>query len=543
MNLFSNNASLFQFQREDVLKLASQRSRLIANDMGTGKTYVGLALDLVNRQELRESAKEGQEKFSHMAADRAKTLIVCPKSVISVWDEHCMELTTLDVTVIDPKKRQQFLDDALNPKIGGYFICHWDSLRFLTDKDKVKGRKTLQDVPWFHVIGDEVHRAKNRKAQMTRALKKIRPSYTLKFTPKEDSPFLPNKTILFKTGMSGTPADNKPQDLWSILHWLFPFNRDYSSYWRFVNEYCVMERSPEGYFKMIGVQDENIKKLHTKMLPWYTRRRKEDVLTDLPNKYYSTLWVDLGSQQRRAYDQMKKTMVAWVGEHQEEIEQGDPIIAQAVVSQLVRLQQFAVGYVVPRKDKNGEPMYRWDKKNEEWKPLFDMVEPSAKLDVVMEILEDNPDEQFVIFSQFRTAIDLLQKRLEDKKITYGLLTGMVSQEDRAQAVQEFQSGRLRVFIGTIAAGGVGITLTAASTVIFIDRAWSPAINKQAEDRLHRIGQTEAVQVIDLMAKNTVDLGRRQKVAQKWEWIQKILGDKVDQNALALELKQEEGEKE
>src|SRR5690606_38419567 len=94
-------------------------------------------------------------------------------------------------------------------------------------------------------------------------------------------------------------------------------------------------------------------------------------------------------------------------------------------------------------------------------------------------------------------------------------------------------GSIRVFAGTVAAGGVGITLTNASTVVFLDKAWSPALNAQAEDRLHRIGQKSAVQVIDLMAKGTVDIGRKQLLEKKMEWLRSILGDQV---ASKLQLK-------
>lgn len=91
-------------------------------------------------------------------------------------------------------------------------------------------------------------------------------------------------------------------------------------------------------------------------------------------------------------------------------------------------------------------------------------------------------------------------------------------------MERFQRGETRVFAGTIQAGGVGITLTAASTVVFLDRNWSPALNLQAEDRLHRIGQAESVQVIDIMARDTVDLGRHAVIEMKKGWIQQLLGD-------------------
>jgi SNF2 family DNA or RNA helicase len=236
-------------------------------------------------------------------------------------------------------------------------------------------------------------------------------------------------------------------------------------------------------------------------------------------------------------------MVAWCEEYSDELERNDPIIAQAVVAQLVRLQQYADGYVVPQLDENGRQVVKkvWNKKLEQYeeKLQWSIDDPSSKLDVLMDLIRDRDGEQVVVFSQFRSVIELFEKRLLREKIPYGLLTGSVSQEDRARNVQAFQSGEIQVFAGTIAAGGVGITLTKARTIIFIDRSWSPAINLQAEDRLHRIGQKDAVEVIDLMARNTVDLGRAQKVATKWKWLQILLGDEVDLDRFAQVMKGED----
>jgi len=235
-------------------------------------------------------------------------------------------------------------------------------------------------------------------------------------------------------------------------------------------------------------------------------------------------------------------MVAWVEEHESEIE--NPIIANAVVSQLVRLQQYANAYLIPKLDADGNQVIKLVKKvdkegNVEIRevPQYEVTDPSTKLDAVMELLEDRPDAQIIIWSKYKTVVNLLASRLRAKEIPFGLLTGDVSQTDRTKYVQGFQSGKLRVFAGTIAAGGEGITLTAASTVVFIDREWSPSKNAQAEDRAHRIGQKNAVEIIDIMARNTVDLGKAQRVWQKSVWLKQMLGDEVPQLQLALEAEQ------
>jgi len=499
--------ALFKFQQEDVDKLKSKRSRLVGNDPGTGKTYVAIALDQLNR------AGDGNAKVDHTQWPVKKTLIIAPKNVLDVWDEHCMELTDEDVFVYKYNTRDKFMAQAKDPKLGGYFIINYESCH-------IKDMEGLKKVDWFHIIADECHRIKNRKALHTRAIKQF--------------------PAIYKTAMSGTPADNRPEDIWSILNWLWP--NYYTSYNRFIKAYTYRIKTEEGYSKIVGINEEALPQFHAEVDPWFVRRRKKDVLPDLPDKYYSRLWVELGPKQRRAYDEMRKTMVAWCESHKDEIMREDPIIAQAVVVQLIRLQQFSAGYLVPLLDENGNQVYKIRRKKhkdgtieEIPTPQWEMTDPSAKLDALMELLEDRGDEQIIIFSQSKAVINLLAKRLEKADISYGLLTGDVKQEVRDQYIKDFQAGRRRVFAGTIKAGGVGITLTAASTVVFIDRWWSPSINLQAEDRAHRIGQTEAVEIIDIMARNTVDLGRYQQIATKWEWLQKLMGDEVDAVEVIKEL--------
>ena len=184
-----------------------------------------------------------------------------------------------------------------------------------------------------------------------------------------------------------------------------------------------------------------------------------------------------------------------------------PLVAPVVIAQLIRLQQLAAAYV---------------SFDEEYNTI--LSEPSAKLDVLMQILEDNPDEQVVIFTQFKQLVRLACERFTRAGIPFSIITGDIKAKDRRTAVADFQNCKTRVFIGTIGAGGEGITLTAASTVIFLDRDWSPARNAQAEDRLHRIGQKEAVQVVDIMAKNSIDIARFKKLEMKKDWIRRILGD-------------------
>lgn len=464
----------YDFQRDAIFKLSPRTSRLIADEMGTGKTAQGIWLDI----------KDRQQWVQNHGPTVMKTLIVAPLAVHDNWEEHLQDLAPgVTIIRIDPKNRATFVK-ALSMRISGYYIVHWQALRLIVDD--------LKKVQWFHIIADEVHRAKNRKAQQTQALKQLK-AYK-------------------KTGLSGTPADDRPDDFWSVANWLYPTY--YRSYWKFRKHYCVEEQidlppdkiPPSGKLptRITGVK--NVESFHKEIDPWYIRRLKEEVLEDLPDKYYSTVWVDLDPKQRRAYEQMRRDMITWL-EHQD---QTVPLVAPVVIAQLTRLQQFALGYMQPHPDKPG----KWI-----------MTDPSTKLDFLCELIEDNPTEQLVVFSQSKAILYLLSSRLDRMRVSHGLYTGDAKQVDKDRMVHSFQAGNTQVFAGTIAAGGEGITLTSSSTVLFLDRAWSPTRNIQAEDRLHRIGQKNAVQVIDIMARRTVDLDRKRKIDLKWETLRELLGDK------------------
>jgi SNF2 family DNA or RNA helicase len=466
---------LYPFQREGVAKLDGAESGLIADDMGLGKTFEGVARDL----ELR------RDKYAY----KRPTLIVAPSGTHwNAWVKTIREYEGHDripIWVIDRKKRH-VLADALRDAINGtasfpcYVIIHYEALRLMPE---------LKDVNWFHIIADECHRIKNRAAQQTRALKALKTKY--------------------KTGLSGTPADDKPQDLWSVLNWLWP--KEFKSYWRFVNQCCVFEdpnlqkvKYGKSFKKIVGVNPDGARQMLTTIGPYYLRRKKDEVGIDMPKKYYTERYVTLPPGQRRAYDQMRKDMIAWVGERKD-----TPLVAAAVVSQLVRLQQFALGSV----DFSPEGKVR-------------IVDPSIKLDDLEEIIDGNPDEPLVVFSQSKSMVNLAVRRLQTRGIETRPYTGDVSQHDRDFHESQFQAGNIQVLCGTIAAGGEGITLHRSHTVIFFDRMWNPTRNRQAEDRAHRIGQVHPVQIIDIIARDTVDLGRKQRIANKWEALAMILGDKI-----------------
>jgi SNF2 family DNA or RNA helicase len=143
----------------------------------------------------------------------------------------------------------------------------------------------------------------------------------------------------------------------------------------------------------------------------------------------------------------------------------------------------------------------------------------------MDVLDQIGKGKLVVFSQFRQLVNLAEKRFQEAGIPYVVLHGGVANEDRHKVVNQFQNGRAQVIAATIATGGESIDLFASSTVMFTDRVpGRPDLNAQAEDRLHRAGQKNAVQVIDVIAKNTTDRGRHQQLELLKGWLLRLAGN-------------------
>lgn len=480
---------LFAFQREDVDKLARQQSALIGSEMGVGKTHQAIALDEIwYKQRAAEMERQGIKNPVE------PTLVVAPLNTHDSWvEKYKMQTPSTEVYVIDRKDRPAFIK-AIHKRRADVYLMHWEALRYLPE---------LRTIKFNTIIADEVHRAANRKSQATRALKELKTNH--------------------KLGLSGTATGDAPQNLWSILNWLWP--KYYKSFWKFFNKYVVTEATNQGYSKIVGVRDTL--QLRQQIDPFYVRHLKRDrccvqhpqgVMYWLPEKVYDQIWVDLTPTQRRVYEQMRHDMVAWVGEHEE-----SPLVASAVVAQMARLSQIALATPTVSVGRDGEQ-------------IVNLELPSAKIEKVIELVSDHKEKQFVVFSASRKACYLMQEALTKLSIKSEVLSGATPQSQRDGMVRRFANGDFKVFIGVIQAAGEGIDglQAATDTIIFLDRTWSSWRNKQAEDRLHREGQKDTVQIIDVMARNTIDLGRYQKLEAKWEWVKKILGDDFNNTTIEEE---------
>lgn len=482
---------LWQHQIETVERFSdtNQRRVLCAWGMGSGKTLFALETDA----RLRATVKTKSGTF--------KTLVVAPTQTHRGWIETIKrELPGIPVARLDgrnAKTRAQFFTDhvlgwGLSSTKSGIWVMHWDALRILQEELRAFG--------FHHLILDECHRIKNRNTARTKAAKAL--------------------GIPFATDMSGSPLPNKPQDLWSIGNHLFPKDKYYGSYWRFVNAYLEVDRS-SGYMVIGGPKLRWFEEGLPNLQPFYSRVETEDCI-DLPKLHRVQIQVDLGEYQRSQYDQMEKEWLAWVEDFDGEL---TPMTASIVVAKLRRLQQFAISSMRYSGTKTATKKKRNPLTNEIEKykvevPVYDAVMPSAKVDCLVDIIDDNDSQNFVLFSQFTGPLTLLASQLNNKKNPKRcvLYTGLQDTIEREKNLDLFLKGDSQVICFTYGTGGEGLDglQKVCRNLILVDRDWSPGVNDQAIARLWRAGADtrQSIVVADLVADNTVDDKRIEDILTK-----------------------------
>lgn len=468
---------LYPYQRAAIEFMVDHPSCLLADDMGLGKTV----------QALSTAYEYGLTIGDPDFAERPR-LIVCPNSVKGSWAREVEQWTKLPSFVIDgktaEKRRAQLKKYSQEP--GASLIINWEKLRAKRTGGKVEmAEPLLKEIDWMAIIADEAHRAKNRKSQQTLGLWQL------------DAPL--------KLALTGTPILNSPDEVWALLAWLRPeqYGRGGKRlpYWTFFDQYVDYYEGAYGRV-ITGVRNPDALRfeLHDKLV-----RRTKGMVLDLPPKTRRYIELDMPAKQRKLYDEAEKQMWIEIAK-----EQGPEALEKSIIdlpngaARCTRLRQIASSPALLGGD-----------------------DVSVKLDTAVELIADC-GRQVVVFSEFKGTCDLLNERLVKHKISSALITGDIPPEERTASVEKFQEGEIDVMICTLDAGGVGITLTAADTVIFLERDWTPAVNEQAEDRLHRIGQDTNVTVIILQAANSVDTDR---VAPANELKSAIVGSVIQQDAV------------
>lgn len=395
---------------------------------------------------------------------RSPALVVVPTSLISNWQEEAARFAPqLKVVVLQgPKRHGLFVDMAQADLIlTSYALLARDA-------------RELGRLHYSVLLLDEAQAIKNPRSRTANAARALRADQRLCLT--------------------GTPLENHLGELWSLFHFLMPgwlgdqkgFSRDYRQ---------PIEKHADA---------TRLAHLTERLRPFLLRRSKEQVASELPAKTLITQWVELTELQRDRYEALRLSMDAQL--RQEIASQGLAASRMLVLDTLLRLRQICCDLRLLA-DEPAEPA------------------DSAKLQVLLDMLQALAAEgrRVLVFSQFTRMLKLIEIELQQRGIAYALLTGAT--RDRAAPVRAFQSGALPVFLISLKAGGAGLNLTAADTVIHFDPWWNPAVEAQASDRAHRIGQDKPVFIYRLITRGSVEEKMQQLQRSKAALASAVLGDR------------------
>jgi len=354
--------------------------------------------------------------------------------------------------------------------------------------------KELNHINFQTVIADEAHRMKDGASQQARALK----------AATGDAPY--------RFALTGTPVANTPDDLWSILNWMYP--EAFPSKTKFIDRYLDVSLNAYGAINVLGIKSHMEPEFFGFLDPILRRMPKEVILPFLPPVVYERRDVEMAPKQKKAYEQMRDKMVA-------ELDDGDLLITTSPLTKMTRLLQFAAAYA---EMEEVEVTHEDGTKSTELKAV--LSEPSSKLDAFMDDIEGFGDESVVVFSASKQLINMLGKRMDKAGIRYGRITGDEDSIERQIHMDNFQNGKVQFILCTTGAGGTGITLTKASTAVYLSRPWSNIDSEQSEGRIHRLGseQHDHITYIDYVTTGTVEETVFDALFNKSVQLQTILRD-------------------
>lgn len=477
------------WQKEDIDFLADREFSANWSSMGVFKTSTGLWL--IDRK-IEES---GNVLIVTTKSGKGAYFDSIPKCWNSQeWKVFNVGTRNVEALMLPSEIRvgidlDEFVTFMQTPDSGKCVIAHYNCF-----VNKSPMQEILRGLPWAFILLDEAHKIKNKDTQWTKNLKKFKAQT--------------------RHVMTGTGFINRPDEIWSLLNFLD--RKMFSSYWQFRKRYCIESVDWAGYKHVEGInplhRDEFVK-LRKALGP---RRTMQEVHPHIGEPIFHSIDVALNATQRKMYNGILKELRMLD-------QQGYPIHSPNVLSQLSRLRQISVA--TPELVDT-----YFDPKTERRVQIVKLVEPSSKLDAVMELLEglewdDENRQQAVIFSSFKDPLKLLSHRFDKNGLPFIHMEEKDSERTRYEKWHEvFPRKEHQVFMSTIALGGESINLSSAQYCIFLDRDWSPARNSQAVSRLWRPGQEGVVEVIHVNAIDTVDKRIFDLNNMKESWFRQIFED-------------------
>ena len=428
-------------------------SGFLSDEMGLGKTHQAMGLIAAIRG--------GRKK-----EDRGPILIVCPTSVIYHWEELIKKyLPKMKMVIYHGTGRSsRRINKSAEIILTTYGILRGEEARF-------------KKLHYELAVYDEVHIAKNHKSQIHKALSVMQAK--------------------MKLGVTGTPIENNILELKALFDLILP-------------DYLPKHKIKEGEEDKKKL--EEIRKL---VRPFILRRRKEDVLLDLPEKIEEVLFVDLSAEQRKLYEEAEKKKEVLFSRP------GEKDFTLHIFGLINELKQICNHPSLIHKD-----LHRC------------FQHESSKFQMFVEILEETlaTGKKLVVFSHYLDMLSILRRYLEMNNIGYAEIIGAT--QDRKEQVAAFQNDpNVQVFLGSLGAAGLGIDLTAASVVVHFDRWWNPAKEDQATDRVHRIGQKRGIIVFKFVTKNTIEENIHALIESKKGLMRQILSYDEEQAIKKLTLEE------
>lgn len=488
-------------QLEALRRMAGRDIFALFMEQGTGKTWTLLA--------------DAERLYAAGKIDGL--FVIAPKGVHNNWVKREIP-THMDANIIarawksgGGKRSKANMDTLLRPRDSGeppplrVLAMNIDAL--LTKEGYDFAAKFLNATTAMIVI-DESSRIKTPTAGRTKAAMKLRTRAS------------------YARIATGTPVTNAPMDVFAQMEFLESGLLGTTSYRAFVAEYAelmnanhpmmkhLIQRNPRAAQAQIIARNpdgspkwRNLQKLQGLLEPHSFRVLKKDCL-QLPEKIYKQHFFDLTSDQQRSYEMMEEQL-------RMELPDGQAVPVTALAS-LVKLQQITSGFVLAP---DGEAIY--------------IGEKNPRLAALLDLIEDI-DKQFIVWARFKEELLTIAAALRNEGLSVVEYHGSIKDADRIQAVDAFQSGAAKVFVGQPQSGGIGLTLTAAETVIYYSNDFNLETRLQSEDRAHRIGTKRNVVYIDIAAADTIDETITRALQRKTDVAANILGDLRNKNSTTID---------
>ncbi|CAE8616674.1 unnamed protein product [Polarella glacialis] len=470
------NAELMPYQIEGLDWLASiyvnNLHGILADEMGLGKTIQSIALLLWLKE------------FKN---DKGPHLIVAPKSTLSNWEaEFAKFAPSYKVWLVMGEAEER---EALKEKLRKR-VKHNKTAVYITNYEQIHRNDWLLEFDWQLIIIDEGHRMKNQKSVLHETMAKMK-----------------SRTRMLLTG---TPLQNNLNELWALLHYilpdLFPDTLDFTQW--FLEPLRGVKDLSNEYDVSLRPEDEAviITRLHLMLAPFLLQRTKAQVMVDrLPPKVESIIRIELSTWQSTAYKDLQQRTIRLLTAN-------DKVETRKVNNALMQLRKivlhpylFSSGYT----------------------PGPDLFRAAGKVEALDRMLTKlmKFGHKTLIFSQFTSALDVLGKFLDWRGYRFSRLDGSTSHEERKRQMAAFSDpkGGISVFLLSARAGGLGLNLQAADTVILFDLDWNPQNDKQAIARAHRFGQQNEVRVFRLLTKSGVEQHMEKRCREKLDLEKKIMG--------------------